>query len=65
MCERGVGCDRSDVVGRGCVCVCSLGGVGVRILVFAAGREASGVGVTEGVVLDCVDDGIGGVRVCV
>ena len=58
-----MGCDRSDVVGRGCVC--SLGDVGVRIIVFAAGREASGVGVTEGVVLDCVDDGIGGVRVCV
>ena len=58
-----MGCDRSDVVGRGSVC--SLGGVGVRIIVFAAGREASGVGVTEGVVLDCVDDGIGGVRVCV
>ena len=58
-----MGCDRSDVVGRGGVCL--LGGVGVRIIVFAAGREASGVGVTEGVVLDCVDDGIGGVRVCV
>ena len=41
-----------------------MGGVGVRIIVFAAGREASGVGVTEGVVLDCVDDGIEGVQVC-
>ena len=58
-----MGCDRSGVEGRGGVC--SFGGVGVRIIVIAAGREASCVGVTEGVVLDCVDGGIGGVRGCV
>ena len=42
-----------------------MGGVVVRIIVIAAGREASCVGVTEGVALDCVDGGIGGVRGCV
>ena len=40
-----MGCERSGVVGRGGVC--SLGGVGVRIIVIAAEREASCVGVTE------------------
>ena len=45
MCE-GRGCDRSlDVVGRGRVCW--MGGVCVLLFEFAAGTEASGVGVTE------------------
>ncbi len=45
VCE-GMGCDRYlDVVGHGWVC--RLGGVCVLIFVFAAGIEASGVGVTE------------------
>ncbi len=39
-----------------------MDGVCVIIFDFAAGTEASGVGVTEGVVLDCVDEGIRGGR---
>ena len=60
-----MGCDRSGVVGRGGVC--SLGGVGVRIIVIAAEREASCVGVTDGgrCIGLRVDGGIGGVRGCV
>ena len=56
VCE-GRGCNRSlDVVGRGWVCW--IGGVCVLIFVCAEGIEASGVGVMQGVVLDCMGEGV-------
>ena len=58
VCE-GRGCDRSvGVVGRGWVCW--MGGVCELIFVFAEGIEASGEGGAEGVVLDCMGEGVGG-----
>ena len=59
MCARG-GCDRSvGVVGRGWVCW--MGGVcEMMCFVFAEGIEALGEGGAEGVVLDCMGEGVGG-----
>ena len=42
-----------------------MGGVCLLIFVFAEGIEASGVGVTESVVLDSTGEGVGGVGECV
>ncbi len=60
VCE-GRGGDRSvGIVGRRWVCW--MGGVCELIFVFAEGIEASGEGGTEGVVLDCIGEGVGVVR---
>ena len=59
VCE-GKGCDRSvGVVGRGWVCW--MGSGFEVIFVCTEGIEALGEGGTEGVVLDCMDEGVGGV----
>jgi hypothetical protein len=43
-----------------------MGGVCVLLIfVFAEGIEASGEGGAEGVVFDCMGEGVGGVGVCV
>ncbi len=41
--------------------MCWMDGVCELIFVFTEGIEASGVGGTEGVVLDCMDEGVEGV----
>jgi hypothetical protein len=57
-------CGRSVcVVGRGWVCW--MGGVCELIFVFTEGIEASGEGGTEGIVLDCMGEGVGCVGGCV
>ena len=59
MCEGRSGDRSAGVVGRGWVCL--MGGVCGQIFVFSKGIEASGEGGAEGVVLDCMGDGVGGV----